>query len=210
MYGGRILEKVNFDDLSRWAYERVNVITLKRFEQLEPDLKKVVTKEAQKLFKIMTGALPGTQAIDVDQNPFWHYGGAWPELTKHYAKEKLRALEYNTFWYYRNTCFSGLKNWLNETDPTTVYGKPVIYLKDINNFARGRQKAAVYVNVFPWTKPRINRWIIYNKLYGRPTTNGSNEQMRPIIGPSMANLINFRIKQRVTRTIRRVMENGHA
>lgn len=192
-------------DLSSLAdrnLEVIQVTTMKRYNAMSPEIKKVVEREANLLFKYIAD-----KAVNVSANPYGLYSKKpWRALDKSYAKRKGTT----NFWY--NT--GRLENWLRTTEPSSIFGKPVVRLGAFSRWARGKQRMSIIVNPFPKERVVLDD-DIYNRLYApkHVKLNGSvknipNEEDRPIISPALLMLTRRKINRAVTKVIKETLSYG--
>lgn len=194
-----------YEDLSTLAernLDKVQVTTLKRYNEMAPLIRQAVEEESERLYQYIAG-----RAINVQANPYKLYSKkAWRPLNKRYAKRK----GHSNFWYKTGL----LERWLRSKKPSSVYGKPRVELQKFNRFARGLQRLTL--RIIPYPKENISiEEKVYNRLYaqkkvklGNSLTFISNEDDRPIVSPAKKLLIRYRINRTVSKTVKEILSYG--
>lgn len=202
-----MVQQLKIEDFSNYVIDNLEKITVKRFSALKPQLTKEVNKVTEQYFVDVAD-----KAIGVLSNPFKRYSTkSWKPLTPEYVRRK----GHSEFWWRTGE----LNRWLRSETPSTYFGKPYIDIRNFNPTARGLQNMDIIVRPFPYKNPE-NRFpkLIYNRLFAKRKVSSlvsglldskvSNDDMRPIMAPTMQILINNKLKQKITRTIKEVINNG--
>ena len=206
--GRRIVKKYNtFEkyDLSSITGAFIQTVIEKRLQLSWEILQKRVEEESERLFIVVANQI-GDKGTLYDPYSGTDYSiRVWTRLGRSYVKRK----GHERFWFYKGN----LRRWLLDKNnkPSTVFGKPVIgYAR--NPSARGWQKATISVNPYPNVKyPDFSNGMVRNALFGRRKVQHSfesNEELRPIISPTIKMLINNRLIPVMQKTIKGVVENG--
>ena len=172
----------------------------RRYDRVEALIHKRLQREADRLFLLVANAIGvGGALYNPYENP------VWPRLSRPYAKRK----GHERMWYYKGI----LREWLlnDNNKPSAVFGEPRIDIVR-NEDARGWQTAVIQVNPYPEVRdPRISNELIRYRLFGRRKAYGtyiSNEELRPILSPTIKYILKNRLLGVVKSTIKEGMENG--
>lgn len=205
--GKRLVKEYNtFEkyDFSTISGAFIQTVVEKRMQLGWEKLQERIEREAEKLFIIIANLI-GEKGTLYDPYSGTDYSSRiWTRLGRSYVKRK----GHERFWFYKGN----LRRWLldKSNKPSNIFGKPEIkYIR--NTKAKGWQKATFSVTPYPNVKnPDFSNDLVRNTLFGRRKVQNSfesNEELRPIVSPTVKMLINNRLIPIMQKTIKEAVEN---